>query len=137
MAAGGVGGDGEVEVALLGDAHHGDGAFDAQGHVGRDGPALVEHEARVDAVVGKPGGRPLGRRAKELLLAGREEPDVARRTPAPCRQVLEGLEAAAEAEASDGLTISNAAQIPTEIKEGAVVSIGGTLNGSEMFYSGK
>ena len=49
-------------------------------------------------------------------------------TAAPAEAPALSTEAAAEAEASDGLTISNATQIPTEIKEGAAVSIGGTLN---------
>ena len=64
MAAVGVRRDGEVHVALLGNADHGHGHVNPQGRVGRHSAALVEHHRRVDAVGAEPldGVRTGGRR---------------------------------------------------------------------------
>lgn len=48
--------------------------------------------------------------------------------PTEATAVAISTDVAPTAEASDGVTLTNAVTVPNEIKEGAVVSIGGTLN---------
>ena len=84
--------DREVDVALLGHAHHGHGLGDAQGRVGCHGAALIEHQVGVDVVLAQPLDGVGGRGRGDLLAVAREVPDVTRGHVALAHEVLGRLE---------------------------------------------
>ena len=83
---------GDVHMALLRDAHHSHGRGHAQGHASGNRAALIEDHAGMHVVLAQPRHGIVGRGARGLLAAGREEPDVARRDVALADEVLGRLE---------------------------------------------
>ncbi len=105
VAAVGAGRDGEVHVALLGDADHGNRLGDAQGRIGRHGAALVQHQVGVDVVLSEPVDCVGAGERRHLLAVAGEVPDVARRDVALADEVLGRLEERAD----DALGVQRAA----------------------------
>ena len=96
VAAVRAGRDGEVDVALLGDADHGHRLGDAKRGVRRHRTALVEDQVRVDPVAAEPVDRVRAGGRRDLLAVAREVPDVARRHVALSDEMLGRLEERAD-----------------------------------------